>query len=90
MPEKIGVIMHIEGNRFWFAGDRGFELIDIDTSVTPYKIDFWEHGTAVQGVFKTDGAVFSVCSAPPGVARPASFDCSAHRRYILWEAVRQP
>lgn len=89
-PERIGAVMHFDGNRFRFEGDQGFEVIDIDTSGEPYKIDFWEGGTAVQGVFKIVGNTLTICSAPPNIARPASLDPTAHHRYILTEAVRQP
>lgn len=89
-PERIGAVIHIDGNRFRFEGDQGFETIDIDTSAEPYKIDFWERGSAVQGVFKIVGNSLIVCSAPPNTARPTGFDPAAHHRYILVEAVRQP
>src|SRR5262245_28358680 len=50
MPDKIGTIMHFEGNRFWFEGDRGFEVFEIDATAEPFKIDYWDKGTAVQGI----------------------------------------
>jgi uncharacterized protein (TIGR03067 family) len=88
MNDKIGVRAHIEGNRFWFDGDSGFEILDIDTTVEPYRVDFWEKGTAVQGVFRIASDTLVVCSAPPGVARPAGLDSRAHSRYITFEAQR--
>jgi len=88
MNDKIGVRAHIEGNRFWFDGDSGFEILDVDTTVEPYRVDFWEKGTAVQGVFRIASDTLVVCSAPPGVSRPTGLDSRAHSRYITFEAQR--
>ena len=88
MDDKIGVRAHLEGNPFRFDGDSGFEIIDIDTSVEPHRIDFWEKGTAVQGVFRIAGETLVVCSAPPGVSRPTGLDSRANSRYITFEAQR--
>ena len=88
MPEKTGVNAHIEGNRFWFDGDSGHEVLDLDTSVAPFRMDFWGGGTAVQGVYRIDGNTLFVCSAPPGVSRPTGFDPRADSRYILMVAER--
>ena len=79
---------HIEGNRFWFDGDPGFEILDVDTTVEPYRVDFWDKGTAVQGVFRIAGDTLVVCSAPPGVSRPSGLDSRANSRYITFEAQR--
>jgi uncharacterized protein (TIGR03067 family) len=89
MPDKVGAIMHFEGNRFWFEGNRGFEIIDIDTATEPFRIDFWAGGSTVQGTFQIVGQTLVVCSAPPGVSRPNSLDPTVNPRYILSEAVRR-
>jgi uncharacterized protein (TIGR03067 family) len=88
MPDKTGVKAHIEGNRFWFEGDPGHEVLDLDTSAAPFRMDFWDGGTAVQGVYRIEGNTLFVCSAPPDVARPAGFDPRADSRYILMVAER--
>ena len=88
MRDKIGVKAHIDGNRFWFDGDSGHEVLDLDASAAPFRIDFWERGTAVQGIYRIEGNTLSVCSAPPGVSRPDGFDSSTDSRYILFVAER--
>lgn len=88
MREKIGVKAHVDGNRFWFDGDSGHEVLDLDASTAPNRIDFWGGGTAVQGVYRVEGDTLSVCSSPPGVSRPAGFDPRADSRYILFVAER--
>jgi len=88
MNDKIGVRAHIDGNKFWFDGDSGFEILDVDTTVAPYRVDFWDKGTAVQGVYRIAGDTLVVCSAPPGVSRPSGLDSRANSRYIIFEAQR--
>jgi uncharacterized protein (TIGR03067 family) len=89
MTDKTGMRMHFAGNRFWFDGDTGFEVIAIDAAVVPHRIDFWSGGSAVQGIFRIAGGVLSVCTAPPGDPRPTGFDPSRHPRWILSESRRQ-
>ena len=88
VPERLGAVMHHEGNRFWFEGESGFEVVDIDAESNPHRIDFWEGGTAVQGVYRLDGDELTTCSAPPGVPRPSSVDRCSRPQYILATARR--
>jgi hypothetical protein len=90
MADKTGTLMHFDGNRFWFEGDRGFEIFEIDATTEPFRIDYWEAGTAVEGIYKIVDSTLFECSAPPGVARPITFDPRADRRYICIEAQRTP
>jgi len=89
-PERIGSEMHFEGNRFWFGGDSGFEIVDIDSTAKPSRIDFWESGSAVQGIYRIAGSTLTLCSSPPGSSRPKDLDRCDHPRYILVDAQRKP
>lgn len=89
MSDKIGVEMHIEGNRFWFERDKGFELIELDDSVEPHRIDFWEGGTAVTGIYRVEGETIALCTAPPGFSRPTDFEPAFLSREIRTLAVRK-
>jgi uncharacterized protein (TIGR03067 family) len=88
MPEKTGVKAHIAGNRFWFDGDSGHEVLDLDTSVAPFRMDFWGGGTAVQGRVPHRRQHLVCLLGAPGVSRPTGFDRAADSRYILMVAER--
>ena len=90
MPDKTGVKMHFEDNRFWFEGDSGFEVFDINAESDPKRIDFWDETSAVQGIYLIKGDTLIVCSSPPGSSRPSDFDPPAFSKQILTEAKTSP
>jgi uncharacterized protein (TIGR03067 family) len=90
MPEKAGLALHFDGNRFWIGEDSGYEVVEVDTSAEPFKIDFWEAGSAVQGVYRVADTTLSICSASPGISRPKDLDRCDHPQYILTDAQRHP
>lgn len=72
-----------EGDRFHLDGDSGSEEFKLVESSNPREIDFISGSSVIKGIYKFDGVVLTLCTAPPGVERPKHFVTSRESKVIL-------
>lgn len=83
LHEMHGREFIFEGDRFRLDGDTGTEQFVLDGSNSPKRIDFISGASVIRGIYKLEGDVLTLCTAPPGVARPTSFESALDSRVIL-------
>lgn len=83
LPEMHGRHFIFRDNQFHLDGDTRTETFVLDEKSDPKRIDFISGSSVIKGIYKLQKNVLTLCTAPPGTARPSRFGSSRDSRVIL-------